>query len=848
MIGWAGHRAGVLLSSRQILPLLTVLFVGSGCSALIYEVVWFQSLQLVIGSSAVSLGVLLGTYMGGMCLGSFLFPRLVSAGRHPLRVYALIETGIALAGIVLLFGLPHINRLYAGHIGHGPISVVVRGLICAVCLLIPTMLMGATLPAIARWVQATPQGVAWLGFFYGGNIAGAVLGSLLAGFYLLRVHDMAIATYVAAVVNVAVATVALVLAGLAAYRAPMSRLAETADPYDILLGRHDDPQAAPGASIVYVVIGLSGFSALGAEVVWTHVLSLLLGGTVYAFSIILAAFLTGLGLGSTIGSLIARKTPQPRLPLAGCQLLLMAAVAWAAYGLGRSLPYWPIDPSLSRSPWLSFQLDLVRCAWVVLPGAILWGASFPLALASATARGQDPGRLVAAVYAANTIGAILGSLLFSMVLIPRLGTQGSERVMIGVAGASSLLALASATRWKVRRIEAEEASEQRDARRPSGVLISPPSLFGFVASMMIVATTAALLIWRTPPIPPMLIAYGRYLPTRTTPAEVLYVGEGMNASIAVTQFDQTVTSFHVSGKVEASTEPADMRLQRMLGHLSALLHPQPRSILVVGCGAGVTAGSFLLHPDVERIVLCEIEPLIPKVVSVYFGHENYGVVDDPRVQIVYDDARHYILTSREKFDVITSDPVHPWVKGSAALYTHEYFELCKRHLNPGGVVTQWVPLYESSEDVVKSEMATFFRTFPDGTIWSNDIDGEGYDVVLLGRAEPFRIDIDTLEQRLGRDDHRRVAESLQEVEFDSVLDLLATYAGRGPDLVEWLKDAQINTDRNLRLQYLAGMGLNAYQGEAIYDKLLTCRKFPETLFTGSPVRRLRLRGAIAKPE
>ncbi len=226
-----------------------------------------------------------------------------------------------------------------------------------------------------------------------------------------------------------------------------------------------------------------------------------------------------------------------------------------------------------------------------------------------------------------------------------------------------------------------------------------------------------------------------------------------------------MTSFHVCGKVEASTEPADMRLQRMLGHLSALVHPKPRSVLVVGCGAGVTAGSFLLHPEVERIVLCEIEPLIPKVVSVYFARENYDVVDDPRVEIVYDDARHYILTTQEKFDVITSDPIHPWVKGSAALYTREYFDLCKRRLNPGGVVTQWVPLYESNEDVVKSEIATFFTAFPQGTIWSNDIEGEGYDVVLLGRTEPLKIDVDALQQRLNREDHRRVAESLAEVNF-----------------------------------------------------------------------------------
>ena len=187
------------------LPLLWLLFVGSGAAALVYEVVWFQLLQLIIGSSAVSLGVLLGTFMGGMCLGSFLLPRIVGPNVHPLRVYAALELGIGLAALVLLWTIPAVNALYASV---GGVSVMIRGLVAALCLLVPTMLMGATLPSIARWVETTPRGVAWLGYFYGGNIAGAVVGSLLAGLYLLRFYDVAIGTYAAVLVNVGVAATA----------------------------------------------------------------------------------------------------------------------------------------------------------------------------------------------------------------------------------------------------------------------------------------------------------------------------------------------------------------------------------------------------------------------------------------------------------------------------------------------------------------------------------------------------------------------------------------------------------------------------------------------------------------
>ena len=199
----------------RFLPFLLLLFFGSGCAALIYEVVWLQLLQLVIGSSAVSIAVLLGTFMGGMCLGSLALPRYVSGRHHPLRVYALIEVGIALAGLAVIFFVPTVSKLYVAIVGHGLPGIFLRGIICAICLLPPTMLMGATLPAIARWVESTPRGISWLGFFYGGNTAGAVAGCGLAGFYLLRVHDLQFATWCAAALNVGVALCAVAIAALA---------------------------------------------------------------------------------------------------------------------------------------------------------------------------------------------------------------------------------------------------------------------------------------------------------------------------------------------------------------------------------------------------------------------------------------------------------------------------------------------------------------------------------------------------------------------------------------------------------------------------------------------------------
>jgi len=859
------------LASRRFLPWLLVLFVGSGCAALIYEIVWLQLLQLVIGSSGISLGVLLGTFMGGMCLGSLILPRIIPDRYHPLRVYAFLELGIGILGIAVLFGMPLVAGLYTSILWHG---VIARTLVAALCLLPPTLLMGATLPAIARWVETTPEGVSWMGFFYGGNTAGAVFGCLLAGFYLLRLYDMPTATFAAVAINIVVAGVALLIAARTS-----RRVAST------------ETEAAPqvraaGSGAVYLTIALSGFCALGAEVIWTRLLSLVLGATVYTFSIILAVFLVGLGLGSSAGAFLAGRIRKPRIALGICQMLLTGAAAWAALMIARSIPYWPINPSLSTTawaPWYTFQLDIVRACWVVLPAAMLWGASFPLALAAVASRGQDPGRMVGSVYAANTVGAILGSLLFSMAVIPQAGTQWAQRLLILFSAVSALVALAPVFLPQPR----QETPGQEPGAQPAF------SMTGSVWTVLALAL-AILLATGVSKVPWEMVAFGRFSATwipwsvpgivaeKDVPVSsssnvvryCTYVGEGMNVSVAVTKSTSGWLYFHGAGKVQASTDPQDMRLQRMLGHLSVLARRNPdevKDVLVVACGAGVTAGSFVPYPFIQRITICDIEPLVPKVVTPMFGRQNYHIVDgidkeNPRrvngkeVKVVYDDGRHYIRTlpADEKFDVITSDPIDPWVKGCAALNTVEYYQMCRDHLKPDGVMSLWIPLYESNTETAKSVIATFFQVFPNGILFSNDTNGEGYDAVLLGQVEPTVIDVDLLHAKLNSTEYWPVKESLMEVGFAGVgndanpdslspgiaVALLATYAGRAADLKEWAKDAQINTDRNLRLQYLAGMWLNFYIGTEILSNILAHYRFPDELFVGSPEQVQALQRAL----
>jgi spermidine synthase len=794
-------------ADRLLLPLL---FAASGCAALIYQVVWFQQLSLAIGASALSLGVLLPTFLGGLCIGSLLLPRLVAADARPLRVLGALELAIGVLGVGALYAIPALGGVYTAWAGAGVAGLALRLVVAALALLPATILMGATLPAVASWARLTPSGAARLGALYAANIGGAVVGSVLAGFYLLRAHDAQVATFVAAALDVVVGVACFALG------ATVQHVAGDAEP------RRATPSRGETLWPIYIASALSGLTALSAEILWTRNLSLLFGATVYAFASILAVFLFGLGVGSGAGAAIGRRA-HARTALAWCQLALCAALAWAAYALARSLPYWPIDMTLPTTAAMTLELDLFRTAYAVLPAALLWGASFPLALAAAAPAAGEPRRAVGALYAANTAGAIVGSLATSFVLIVALGSARTQAVMIVVAACAALLLLATG---------ATRTTPDRPAAQRTRI----------AARVAAVVGVALVLAWSVPALPPALVAYGRFLPTRGRDANVVYVGEGLSSSIAVTREPSGILTYHNAGKTQASTYPQDLRLQRMLGHLATLVPERPSSVLVIGLGAGITAGAVSVDPAVERVVIAEIEPLVPKAAAAYFADYNFGVVASPKVELEIDDGRHVLATTRETFDAITSDPLDPWVKGAAALYTRDFWELCKSRLKPGGVVTAFLQLYETNEAAAKSEVATFLSVFPNGALFANLVEGQGYDAVLLGRAGDAPIDVDLVRRRLASADYERVARSLRDVGFDSALDLLGTYAGGAGDMSTWLGSAAINTDRNLRLQYLAADGLNVYRADAIYRALVPRGpRFRDNVFVGSPATLEELR-------
>jgi len=454
-------------------PLLSLLFAASGCAALIYEIVWFQMLQLVIGSTAVSLAVLLSSFMGGMCLGSVALARVIDPGVPPLRVWALLELGIGLLGMLVYLGLPWLGKLYAGIGAGGSTGILLRAVLCSVCLLPPTLLMGATLPTISRLIGSDRSGMAQLGFVYGANTLGGMFGALLTGFVLLRIFNTFTAISVAVGINLALALLGAVLKTRARSSGNTSR------------GNAATSRTFHLCRSVYVVIAMSGFSALAAEVIWTRLLSLMLGSTTYTFSIILGVFLLGLALGNSIGTFVGRQSSSPSYALGVSQLLLVVAVGWAAFMLAVSLPYWPLNPGAAKSVWLNFQVDLLRCLWALLPATCLWGASFPLALASAAQPGQDPARLVGGLYAANTLGGIAGAVGASVFLIGSVGTQRSQQLLMALSAMAAALALGRPVAGLLR-------SSESEARKGAARNL----VWWFVAGV-----AAILLIWSVPPVP-----------------------------------------------------------------------------------------------------------------------------------------------------------------------------------------------------------------------------------------------------------------------------------------------------------------------------------------------------------
>ena len=771
---------------KRILAGVVVCFFLSGTTGLVYEVLWIRMLGLVFGHTVFAITTVLTAFMAGLGLGSFLFGRIADRHQHPLTLYGILEVGIGLSCLLIPLLLPRVEDFYlalyrALHLSFLAFSLAQFALILLL-LLLPTTLMGGTLPVLSRFFVRDENTLGKrVALLYALNTFGAVLGTALAGYFLLPNFGMRGTLYLAATLNIGIGALVIVydmhlrrLAGSTKERPRQQALLDVASPKFPRL-----------VSLTVIGLGLSGAASMIYEVAWTRALSLIIGSSTYAFTAMLLAFLVGIALGSALFSrLWGERVVEP--------------LAFGLIELGIGLSAVLILPAFEKMPDLllqSFTLSmapdyvliiqvLMSISAMIVP-TLLIGASFPCAVKVAARGVQSVGLDVGTLYAINTLGAIVGTIFAGFVLIPLLGVHSTVKVAILVNLAiGALIALASArmlSRWQWSSVAALSIAilggllwvpSWNQAVMASGAAIYANHYRGFAGKVDL-----AHILQRE-----RLLSYE----------------DGVNSTVTVHRAGERIY-LRVNGKTDASTG-TDMHTKLMLGHLPLLAHPSPKSVLIIGLGSGVTVGAVAQHP-VERIDVVEIEPAVARA-SRFFGRENRDALKDPRVHLVIADARNFLLATARSYDVILSEPSNPWIGGLAALFSREFYEIARRRLNPGGIMLQWVHGYNFVPEDLKMVVKTFRTAFPATSIWHTH--GIG-DYLLLGQDQPRPFDLRRL--KAAYEAIPGLREDMARVGLQSPYALLADFLLAEPDAERYAQNANLNTDDLLPLEFSAPRSL-----------------------------------------
>lgn len=761
-------------------PLLLALSVGacfflSGAAGLVYEVAWVRILGLRLGHTTNATTVVLAAFMAGLALGAIVFGRIIDRRGRPLHVYALLEAGLGLYALALPWLLvevePLLVRLQAGA---APAFGVLA--ILFLLLLVPTTLMGGTLPVLSRLrVREVHRAAAKIGDLYALNTVGAVVGVVGAGFVLLPAIGVRATVALAAGVNALVAGVAIALDRAAGQEAATPR------DEDRLATRAAQPLQS-AAAVAALGLALSGAASMVYELAWTRVLALVVGSSTYAFSTMLATFLIGLGLGSF---LFARLPSRREAELAifgglevtiGFSTLLLLPVFSALPGWCLRL-FGRFSPSHSSALAVEFLLSFL----VMIVPTLLIGATFPCAARAYVRRLGDLGRDVGGLYAANTMGAIVGVVAGGLFLVPFFGIRGSLafasglNVLIGTA----LLAFARRSLWPL--------------------FIPAPLALGLA---LLPGWNPAVMASGIPVYVQRFLRTGRpadHLFAEIASKQVLYYRDGVNATVSVERTD-VMTTLKVNGKADASNG-IDMLTQLMLGHLPALLHPRPDRVLVIGLGSGVTVGAIAQHP-VRAIDVVELEPAVVEA-SAFFQRENRSALSDPRVRTTIADGRAFLRASKETYDVISSEPSNPWMAGVANLFSLEFYRLCRQKLAPGGIMVQWIHGYSLFPADLKMVVGTFREFFPHATFWRT----HRGDYILVGTDRPLEIDYRLLRARYEASPGLR--EDLARVGWESPLAPLLLFVLDEDGVARYAAGSLRNSDDRPILEFSAPLALYA---------------------------------------
>ncbi len=771
--------------STKALKLVAICFAFSGATGLIYEVLWARMLGLVFGVTTLAIGLVLAAFMGGLALGSAIAARLAACIARAVRAYALIEIAIgayALA-VPLLFGL--IDRVYAAawpHFHQGLYGFAfARFALAAIVLLIPTALMGATLPVLAGALagRAKPRGTS-ITTLYACNLAGAIAGTIAAGFFLLPYFGVRKTIWIAAATNVAIGVVAFLIDARATNLDPV--LDQDVDEEPISTPAS---VAATGATFWLTCAVISGFVTISMQIVWSRVLAMIIGSSTYAFSIVLALFLAGLALGAYLVSASRNRDSRSlRHTVFGLEILTAAAL-FIGLRVASAVPALLISIGLRLgvNSWTGLlALQIAAAALLILVPATFMGMVMPLVLARA-----GSARLVGKSYALNTVGAIAGALVTAFLLIPITNTRFT------IFCAASLCLIVAGIAYQPRRERGDLA------------VVRSLSIGGAFAAIILM-----FVFW--PALNLNALSVGAYdsfvrvlaksrgdVPEddRNSGAEnhqLLMFAEGRTATVSVRR-DWGITSVAINGRTNAS-DGDDMPTQILLGQLGVLAAPRLEHALVVGFATGVTPGAVLQSP-IQSVDCVEIEPAAVAS-SSFFNHVNNRPLGDPRLHLIVDDARNYLRVNPRRYDLIVSEPSHPWVPGVANLFTREFFALGRERLTDDGVFVQWLQIYQLSTESLRSVLATFHEVFPHVAVFRVQGAAKGKDLILLGSRAP--ISFDQINQRFS---DQRISAELARAGIKSPGDLPAWFVCDETQLRPAVAGAIVNTDDNMHVETVA---------------------------------------------
>jgi spermidine synthase len=742
-----------------LIPLLVVLLLMSGICGLVYQVLWLRLLSLTFGVTVHAAAIVLASFMGGLALGSLLAGRLADRSTAPLQLFGIVEVSIGLCAVASPVVLSVLHSAFVSAAPYLPESLVlgsfIRIVLSFLVLLVPTALMGATMPLVIKSSLARMEGLgARVGLLYAANTGGAIAGALLAGFYLIPRLGLSRGFLFAAAINLLVGVIAIV----ASRWLPKAVVGADQD----APGVPSTPQASNRAALVVLVVaGVSGFASLALEVVWFRVLTIFLGPTSYTFTVMLATVLAGIALGSACAAPLLRWRR-----LDWMQALAVLQFAGAALILGsftgilvpEQAPLWLQRALISAG--IDFAMAAVAMSLtVVLPASLFFGLSFPIGLrlwAGADGHDRDTGRRVGLFYSVNVGGGILGSLAAGFLLLPLLGSRDTLVVLAAMyVGAGMALQLACAP------------------RRP------------LWTGLMTAGLLALVLQARGVPDPLEIIQRRIY-----AGRPVVWQDEGMQTTVAVVGGTKSRVLF-LDGRHQANDSPGMTFIHRRIGLLPVVLHEHPQRALVVGLGGGATPGAISQYPGISVDVIELSEGVVDA--AAYFGHINFDIRQNPNVHIRLDDGRNFLQRVRTPYDVITADAIIPRHAGANSLNSVEYFRLVHAALAPQGVALHWNG--GATEPEHQLILRAFVAAFPHTTLW-----GDGS--LMVGTLEPLTVSRSRIESLLNAPDTRALLGLMNVQSFDH---LERMFRASTADIHAYLGDGSPLSDDRPLLEYFQSL-------------------------------------------